>query len=304
MRKKSITALISTFSRAYHSIQYSEKIFDDYLAKDILNKDEYDEISKSMTLGINFFNPTFEGSNSEALRWIVDNQLSPTPLGRAMFTEKALENAVRIGAKQYLIFAAGYDTFAYRQPSWSSETQIFEIDKSEVVFDKKERIQSVVTKTPSNLQFISADLTTDDWQHGLISNLKFDSSEISFCSLLGLCYYLEKDDFIKLIDQISRLLPQGSSIIFDYPDEKTYTSEAGERTKKQVALASAANEKMFASYSYFELEKLLSKSNFLVYEHLTPYEITERYFKKYNQLNPEYPINAFDNVNYCLAVKK
>jgi len=41
----------------------------------------------------------------------------------------------------------------------------------------------------------------------------------------------------------------------------------------------------------------------LVYEHLTPPEITEQYFKKYNTLNPEHPITAFDNVNYCLAVK-
>jgi len=27
-------------------------------------------------------------------------------------TERSLENAVKIGAKQFLIFAAGYDTFA------------------------------------------------------------------------------------------------------------------------------------------------------------------------------------------------
>jgi len=69
-------------------------------------------------------------------------------------------------------------------------------------------------------------------------------------------------------------------------------------------MAGAANEKMLASYSYLEIEKLLADSNFLIYEHLTPGEITEQYFKKYNQSNPEHPITAFDNVNYCLAVKK
>jgi len=61
---------------------------------------------------------------------------------------------------------------------------------------------------------------------------------------------------------------------------------------------------MLASYSYLELEKLLNHSNFLIYEHLTPNEITEQYLKKYNQANPKHPIKAFDNVNYCLAVKK
>lgn len=99
-------------------------------------------------------------------------------------------------------------------------------------------------------------------------------------------------------------IPKGSSIIFDYPDEDTYTSKVRERTKKQIAKAGAANEKILASYSYSELEKLLANSNFLICEHLTPDEITEKYFRKYNQSNPEYSITAFDNVNYCLAVKK
>lgn len=69
-------------------------------------------------------------------------------------------------------------------------------------------------------------------------------------------------------------------------------------------MAGAANEKMLASYSYVEMEKLLAYNDFLIYEHLTPNEITEQYFRKYNQANPEHPMTAFDNVNYCLAVKK
>ena len=67
-------------------------------------------------------------------------------------------------------------------------------------------------------------------------------------------------------------------------------------------MSGAANEKMLASYSYFELEKLLADNHFLIYEHLTPKEITDQYFKVYNQANPEHPMRAFDNVNYCLAV--
>jgi hypothetical protein len=73
---------------------------------------------------------------------------------------------------------------------------------------------------------------------------------------------------------------------------------------KQYLIFAATSEKMLASYSYRELEKLLDDNNFLIYEHLTPDEITDQYFKKYNQANPEYPITAFDNVNYCLAVKQ
>jgi methyltransferase (TIGR00027 family) len=304
MEQKSMTALVSAFSRAYHSVQNTEKVFDDYLAKDILTQCEYEQIATNMSKGINFFNPSFEGTQGEALHWIVDNQLSPSPLGRAAFAEKALENAVRIGAKQYMIFAAGYDTFAYRQPNWASKIQIFELDHPATGSDKQKRIQSVVAEKPANLHYISVDFTKNNWKSNLIACPEFDQSKISFCSLLGISYYLSNQNFADTISTISSIVPKGSVIIFDYPDEDTYTPKAGERAKKQAAIAGAANEKMLASYSYLELEKLLADSNFLIYEHLTPNEITEQYFKKYNHSNPEHPITAFDNVNYCLAVKK
>lgn len=304
MEQKSMTALISAFSRAYHSVQNTVKVFDDYLAKDILTQKEYEQISSNMSKGINFFNPSFDGTQEEALHWIVDNQLSPTPLGRAAFAEKALENAVRVGAKQYVILAAGYDTFAYRQPDWASKIQIFELDHPTTGSDKQKRIQSVFSEKPINLHYVSVDFIENNWENNLIACLEFDQNKISFCSMLGISYYLSKRTFAETLNTISCIVPKGSNVIFDYPDEDTYTSKAGERTKNQVALAGGANEKMLASYSYSEVENLLADNNFLVYEHLTPNEITRQYFKKYNQLNPKNPITAFDNVNYCLAVKK
>lgn len=304
MEQKSMTALVSAFSRAYHSVQNKEKVFDDYLAKDILSQNEYEQIASNMSKGINFFNPSFEGTQDEALRWIVDNQLSPSPLGRAAFAEKSLENAVRIGATQYLIFAAGFDTFAYRQPDWASKVQIFELDHPAMSADKQRRIQTIIAEKPTNLHFIPADFTEGAWEHNLIACPEFQQDQISFCSLLGISYYLSKQNFAKMISTISGIVPKGSSIVFDYPDEDNYTPKAGERAKKQAAMAGAANEKMLASYFYPELEKLLADSSFLIYEHLIPDEITEQYFKKYNESNSQHPITAFDNVNYCLAVKK
>jgi len=304
MEQKSMTALISAFSRAYHSMHNTEKVFDDYLAKDLLAQSEYEQIASNMSNGIKFFNPLFEGTQDKALRWIVDNQLSPTPLGRAAFAEKSLKNAVRTGAIQYLIFAAGYDTFAYRQPDWAAKIQIFELDHPLTSSDKQKRIQSVIAQKTSNLHYVAVDFTEKGWEDSLVACSGFNPNNISFCSLLGISYYLSKSIFAQLINDISSIIPNGSSIVFDYPDENTYTPEAGERTKKQVAMAGAVNEKMLASYAYLELEKLLADSNFLINEHLTPDEITAQYFKKYNQANPEHPMTAFDNVNYCLAVKK
>lgn len=43
---------------------------------------------------------------------------------------------------------------------------------------------------------------------------------------------------------------------------------------------------------------------YLIYEHLEPQGITEQYFALYNEANPKNQMSAFDNTNYCLAVKQ
>ena len=304
MEQKSMTALVSAFSRAYHAETNEVKIFDDCIAKSLLTNEEYAQISNSMSAGINFFNPAFKGTPDAALKWVVDNQLSPSPLGRAAFAEKALQTAVLIGVRQYLIMGAGYDTFAYRQPSWADKLQSFEIDHPATAQDKRKRLEAAKIAIPDNVHYIAADFTYEKWYTALTNNIMFDNSQISFCSILGVTYYLSKQAFEKLISALKTILPDGSTIVFDYPDENSYTENAGERAKKQAMMAGDANEKMLASYSYKDIEKLLSTYGFLIYEHLTPLEITQQYFDDYNLANPSNPMSAFDNVNYCLAVKK
>ncbi|KWX69604.1 class I SAM-dependent methyltransferase [Paenibacillus jilunlii] len=304
MKNKSVTALVSAFSRAYHAQHNQIKVFDDSLARQLLTKEEYEGIAGSMSQGIAFFQPEFVGTQEQALRRVVDYQLSPSPLGRAAFAEQALEVAVMHGARQYLIFAAGYDTFAYRQPEWATKLQIFEFDHPATADDKHRRVLALNPAKPSNLHYISLDFSEQDWERRLLDYHAFDPSVISFSSFLGITYYLSKDVFKHFLSTLTKLLPSGSSIVFDYPDEHTFTPYAEERTQKQVMLAARAGEPMQASYSYKELEHMLEDVNFLIYQHLTPDQITAQLFKAYNDSQPAHPITAFDNVNYCLAVKR
>ncbi|MBS5661667.1 MAG: class I SAM-dependent methyltransferase [Clostridiales bacterium] len=301
---KSMTALVSAFSRAYHFKNNTVRIFEDSIAEKLLSQAEYQQIADHMSRGISFFNPSFSGSKEEALKWITDQYLSPSPLGRAAFAETALKNAVRIGAKQYLIFGAGYDSFAYRQPEWASHIQIFELDRFILLQDKQRRLKSNQIAMPGNVYYLETDFAQKQWQKKIINHPAFDAAKNSFCSLLGLVYYLTKQEFVNLLLAISAFVPKGSSVVFDYPDEHSCTDAAGVRAKKQAILASGAQEKMCAGYSYVELEKMLSDVGFLIYEHLTPAQITEQYFENYNKANPEARMTAFDHVNYCLAVKQ
>lgn len=304
MEQKSMTALVSAFSRAYHSINNEVPIFNDSVARQLLTDEEYDQISKSMSDGIGFFNPSFAGSPKEALRWIVDNQLSPSPLGRAAFAEKSLERAVLIGAKQYLILGAGYDTFAYRQPPWAKALKIFEIDLPTTAADKQKRLKNANCTIPGNVHYIAADFTKDGWQEALSTHRAFDCNKISCSTILGVAYYLSEQTFERLISALSAVVPKGSTVIFDYPKKGEDSSKTEKRGQKQSMLAEAANEKMLASYSYFDMEQLLDAHDFLIYEHLTAQEITEHYFEDYNKANPLHKMAAFKDVSYCLAVKK
>ena len=295
MKEKNMTALVSCFSRCYHYKNNKYRIFSDSIAEKILAKEEYYSIANNMVNGINFFNPNFKGTKEEALRWIVDNQLSPSVLGRSAFCEKDLFSAIKIGCKQYLIFASGYDTFGYRNNI--NNLKIFEIDRDEMIEDKIRRLERSGVDY-SNVNFIKCDFTHENWINSIIDST-YDEKQISFSSLLGISYYLTKEQFIDMIKCISNLVCSGSSIVFDYP-----TYEDSKETTVNQKLARGANEEMKSKYSYNDIENILSENGFLIYEHLTHKQMTDDYFGKYNILNPNNKIIAPKGVCYCLAVKK
>lgn len=79
-----MTAKVSCFARAYHYKNNSIRIFTDDIAEKLLGED-YHQIAKSMSDGIDFFYPGFEGTREEGLRLILDRQLSPSVLDKHGF---------------------------------------------------------------------------------------------------------------------------------------------------------------------------------------------------------------------------
>ena len=132
------TAKVSLFARGYHYENNSVHIFADTVAKKLLGQ-EYDQIAQNMSQGISFFIPGFEGTPDEGLRLIVDNQLSPSVLGRSAFCERMIENEVKNGCSQIVLLASGYDTFAIRNSD--DGLLVFELDLPEVVDDKRMKIE-------------------------------------------------------------------------------------------------------------------------------------------------------------------
>ena len=108
-----MTALVSCFARACHRRANAVPVFDDTAAKALLGEN-FRQIAQNMQKGAAFFLPGFIGTPEEALCRIVDGQLAPSVLARSAFCEGALARETAQGCRQYVILAAGYDTFAIR----------------------------------------------------------------------------------------------------------------------------------------------------------------------------------------------
>ena len=290
------TAKVSCFARAYHYRNNDIWVFADPFAEKMLTDEENASISQNMSQGISFFAPEFRGTPEEAVRYIVDHQLAPSVLARCAFCERAIDNAVKIGCEQVVLYACGYDTFSLRNQR--KGLKIYELDKPEMICDKQCRKKQVGLQSSGRVEYIGCDLSLPSWKE-LLLHRGFESGKPSFGSLLGISYYLSKEEWGRLIGTISSFACEGSSICFDYP-----LAEDGAESRRNRELAAAAGEPMKAKYSYGEMEALLSEAGFLIYEHMNAAEATEAFFREYNQKNAEHRMTAPDGVGYCLAVKK
>lgn len=288
---KNMTALVSCFARCYHTKNSTVKIYNDPFSDKILSSSEYEEISKNMFDGINFFNPDYNGNNP--LDWIVNNRLAPSVLARSAFCERHLLNELSLGLKQYIILAAGYDTSAY---SVNRKLKVFEMDVPEMTSDKINRIDKAGIGR-KNVIYTGCDFN-GDWIENLILS-GYNPLEKSFFSLLGISYYLKKDVFENTIRIVSENMYDGSCIIFDYPNNN---ETEGEITNQR--LAKAAGEEMKSNYSYKDIENTAESCGLLIYEHLIAEDINSSFFKEYNKINPDNKIKAPKGVSYCFMVKK
>ncbi len=289
--EQNMTALVSLFARAYHQKNKDIKIFDDLLSTKLITEKEYEMIGLNMSQGISFFNPTFKGSKEEALKWIVDHQLSPSVLVRSAFCKEAIEEMKEKGCQQYLDFASGYDSFAYY---YQNQMHVFEIDKKEVIEDKRQRCKDVDIE---NIQFLSIDLSQENWINTLLQG-DYQEDQLSISSMLGLSYYLTKDEFKKMLKQLSKYLLKGSRLVFDYP-----SIQESKETKINEMLAKEADESMKAKYSFAELKEILNQCHLTIIQHENHQTVTEKYISNYNVYYKDDPIKAPEGVCYCVVEK-
>ena len=298
--KASITALMSAFGRAFHAENEEHPVFADHLAKELMTAEEYAAVQGYVLSGAQFFEPEIDLATQEPkelVRKLVNTHIAPSPLCRAAYTEQALKTAVVTGTKQYVILGAGLDTFAFREPEFLSKYKVFEVDHPMTQADKRERIARAGWTIPDDLAFVPADFAKDSLTKRLTA-AGFDPSVKSFFSWLGVTYYLSAEAIDTMLSALSSICADGSTLVFDYPDENFFDAPE-RRVQNTIMMAKAGGEPMQSAFSYGELEKLLEKHGFLIYQLLTPDDIQRDIIDSAGA-----DLKAFEHVNYCLAVRK
>lgn len=296
--KASVSALMCAFVRAYHTETSDNPVFPDKIAGKFFTDEEYDQMKEYIVSGADFFKPGIKesaASREEILDFIVNTQLAPTPVARARYCEDCLKSAVLTGTQQYVILGAGFDTFAWREESLTKKLTVFEADHPLTQSEKCKRLSRAGLEIPSGLHFVPMDFAKDNLKEKLVAS-GFDVTKKTFFSWLGVSYYLTDEQIRSMLRDISSFAAEGSTIVFDYPDENLFNSEIS-RVKNMTAMAAAGGEPMKFCCDSIYLAKMLEEQNFLIYEELSPDDID-------SQILGDSDITAFEHINYVTAVIK
>lgn len=296
--QESITAKLCSFARAYHSNYGKEKIFDDYLAYDMMGKEEYEEIGQLIE---NDFDTSHCDPHycfcSTRICPKLNRYISPIPLSRIAFAEQELSRFAKENGKcQYVICGAGMDTFAFRNENY--DIQIFELDHPDTQRYKLERIRKLEWNIPENVRYVPIDFSKDDMTQ-ILKKSGFDPSVPAFFAILGVTYYLTLPVFEQTIEKISRISVSGNKVVFDFPDETTFKEDSAERVRRLSEITAKLGEPMQHGFSLSEIDTALNRHGFLIDTHETPKTIQQHFFE--GRADSQ---KAFENIHFILAIKK
>ncbi len=296
--QESITAKLCSFARAYHSNIARPKIFDDYLAYDLMGTDEYEEIGQFIENNFSFggFNPASH-FNSKKVGAKLNKYISPIPLSRISFAENELKKfADKYENCQYIICGSGMDTFSFRNDN--SKIKIFELDHPDTQKYKLAKIKELEWNIPNNVKYVPIDFARDNMQEVLLKN-SFNPKIPTFVAILGVTYYLTLPTFEQTLKNISQLAKSDVKIVFDYPDETTFAGDNASRVTRLAEITENLGEPMLHGFSIAELNDAIHRHNLKIEIHLNPNEIEKLFFdgKIDNQ-------KAYENIHFISAVRE
>ncbi len=286
--RESVTAKLCAFARAWHSNRAQEKIYDDYLAYDMMGKEEYDQMYDMISRGFTENGDVFSRDDTEQ---IINEYIAPIPLSRISFSEKRLSDFAKANGRiQYVICGAGSDTFSFRNDDPNIE--VFEIDHPDTQRYKLDKIAQLEWNIPQNVHFVPVDFEKERMTEKLIE-AGFDVNKKTFFSILGVSYYLTLDVFSETLAQIAELSALGSVVVFDYPIKSGVFPRRVYRLEK---ITECLGEVMQGGFDYNEVSRALYSLGFQIDTYMPPEKVQVKYFSGRSD-----NMRAFENVSLISA---
>ena len=234
--------------------------------------------------------------SGKRIRDKLNRYISPIPLSRAAFAERELTRFTwQRGKCQYVICGAGMDTFAFRNDN--PNIQVFEIDHPDTQRYKLEKIRQLEWNIPSNVHYVAVDFAKDDMAAEL-KKAGYDPAAPSFFAILGVTYYLTLPVFEETLERIGAISSFGSKLVFDFPDDTTFSPDTAERVHRLSEITRSLGEEMQHGYALSEVSEALERHGFLLDEHNSPEKIQKRFFDGRSDGQ-----KAYENIHFILAKK-
>jgi len=197
---------------------------------------------------------------------------------RSRFTEDQLCEATKGGVRQYLILGAGFDTFAYRQPSWASKLSIIEVDHPTTQAMKQDYLSKAGIVPADNVSFCPIDFEHTSLAEGIASS-PFDPYVPTVVSWLGVTMYLTRS----AIEETFRFvlsLPSSSRIVFTFilPPSAIDDPDAKKAVESMMARVEEYGEPIISLFEPSELQEWLLRLGFSDVFYLSPEQAQEHYF--------------------------
>jgi methyltransferase (TIGR00027 family) len=285
------TAVNVALLRALHAEDDGPKIFNDYLAANLVTPEER-ALFESIVIG------SFEQFRSEAnasglarvsrmregLRASTTQDLIIT---RARFIEDHLLDRVEHGVSQYVILGAGLDTFALRRADLQDRLTVFEVDHPATQASKRARLRAAGLACPPNLHFLSADFERESVVE-VLRRSPYRTDRAAFFSWAGVTYYLASEIVLGVLRSIRRIAAPGSCVAFDYLDLEAFDPiKASARIRVIMERVRQVGEPMITGFDPDRLPAVLAEVGFHVFESLSPEEQRNRYL---NGLRDGFPV--------------
>jgi methyltransferase (TIGR00027 family) len=195
---------------------------------------------------------------------------------RARFVEDAVESAIDEGISQYVIVAAGLDSFAYRRPDLSGRISIFEVDRPASQAWKRRRLHEMGIAIPPSVTYVPADLAGDGLREPLIE-AGFDAARPAIISAIALTQYLAQPAIVEILQLVASLAP-GTRLVITYVVPESELSEpAAAGLRWTMSQAEERGEPFLSLFRPAEFDELAHRQGLSRVEEVGSLELIQRY---------------------------